>query len=49
MLEKITPGSTEQTSIPIRLGQVTGKKPWLLKINVGSVEKKLYIIKMQLD
>ena len=45
MLEKIAPGSTEQISIPIKLGQITGKKRRLLKINVGSVEKKLYILK----
>ena len=42
-LEKI--GGTEQISIPIRFGQVTCKKPRFLKINVGSVEKKLYISK----
>ena len=41
VLEKIAPGSTEQISIPISVGQITGKKPWILIINVGSVEKKL--------
>ena len=45
MLKKITLGSTKQTSIPLRLGQITRKKPRLLKINDGSVEKNSYIIK----
>ena len=45
VLEKTSPGSTEQISISIRLGQITGKKPRLPKINAGSVEKKLYILK----
>ena len=43
--EMIAPGSTQLISNPIRLGQFTGKKSRLLKINVGSVENKLHIIK----
>ena len=45
VLEKIAPGSTQLISNPIRLGQFTGKKSRLLKINVGSVENKLHILK----
>ena len=41
--EKIAPGSAQLISNPIRLGQFTGKKSRLLKINVGSVENKLHI------
>ena len=40
VLEKIAPESTQLISNPIRLGQLTGKKSRLLKINVGSVENK---------
>ena len=43
VLERIAPGSTQLISNPIRLGQITGKKSGLLKINVGSVENKLHI------
>ena len=43
--EKIAPGSTQLISNPIRLGQLTVKKSRLLKINVGSVENKLHILK----
>ena len=49
VLEKIAPGSIQLIPIPIRLGQITGKKPRLLKINVGSVENKLHMLKMQID
>ena len=45
VLEKIAPGSTQLISNPIRLSQFTGKKSQLLKINVGSVENKLHILK----
>ena len=45
VLEMIAPGSTQQISITIRLGQLTGKKTRLLKINVGSVENTLHILK----
>ena len=45
MLEKIATGSTQLISNSIRLGQLTGKKSRLLKINVGSVENKLHILK----
>ena len=45
VLEKIAPGSTQLISNPIRLGQFTEKKSRLLKINVGSVENKLHILK----
>ena len=44
VLEKIAPESTQLISNPIRLGQLTGKKSRLLKINVGSVENKLHIL-----
>ena len=39
VLEKISPGRTEQISIPVRFSKFKGKKPRLPKINVGSVEK----------
>ena len=45
VLEKIAPGCTQLISNPIRLGQFTDKKSRLLKINVGSVENKLHILK----
>ena len=45
VLEKIAPGSTQLISKPIRLGQFIGKKSRLLKINVGSVENNLHILK----
>ena len=35
MLENIAPGSTQLISNPMRLGQFTGKKSRLLKVNVG--------------
>ena len=44
VLSKIAPGSTQLISIPIILGQFAGKKPRLLKINVGSVKNKLHIL-----
>ena len=44
VLEKIAPESTQLISNPIRLGQLTGKKSRLLKVNVGSVENKLHIL-----
>ena len=43
VLERCAPGSTQQISMPIRLGQFTGMKPRLLKVNIGSVENKLHI------
>ena len=33
VLVMIAPGSIQQISIPIRLGQFTGKKPRLLKVS----------------
>ena len=45
VLEKIAPASTQQISIPIRLGQFTGKKLKLLRVSVGSVENKLHILR----
>ena len=45
VLKRIAPGSTQLILEPIRLGQFTDKKSRLLKINVGSVENKLHILK----
>ena len=45
VLEKTASGSTQLISNPIRLGQFTGKKSRLLKINVGPGENKLHISK----
>ena len=45
VLEKIAPGSTQLISNRIRFSQFTGKKSRLLKINVGSVENKLHVMK----
>ena len=44
VLAKIAPGNTQLISNPIKLGQFTGKKSRLLKINLGSVENKLHIL-----
>ena len=45
VLAKIAPESTELISNPIRLGKFTDNKSRLLKINVGSVENKMHILK----